>query len=252
MKRYQSKRNQIYTPRKSFSAKKFERKSRNKFLFTIIITIFLVYALFAWILPGLIGGLSYMNRFKSTPSTEPSLPQDASLAPPVLNIPYESTNTAAIKISGYASPKTTIQIYIDDELRTTAQTDDGGSFTTEDLSLNLGTNNIYGKTADNKGIQSLASKTIQIIYDNEKPELEIKEPEDNKTINGGEKKVTIAGSTEPNSSVTINDTRVIINNDGSFSKTIDLNDGENNIIITTKDKAGNSTKISRKVVYQPS
>lgn len=242
------------TQYKPFLARRYEKRSRNKFIFTLIIIAFLLYSLLAWILPTLIGGLSFFNKFKHNPKPPTPVSEDITIAPPVLNIPFEATNTAQIKIKGYAQPHSKIEVYIDDDLKTTATTDENGSFTSGNIPLNLGTNNIYGKTVNDKGDKSLSSKPITITFINEKPKLEVSSPQDNQVIKGGDKKVTVSGSTDTSGdiTVTVNGSQAIVDESGNFSQTIAVNDGDNNIVIAAADQAGNSTQISRRVTYQSS
>lgn len=226
---------------------------RNKFLITFLIGAFLLYALFTWILPTLIGGLSFFNRFKGIPKKEASVSENSILAPPVLNIPFEATNTASIFIRGYSIPGASVEIYVDGDLKATSKASDDGSFITDPVELSLGTNNISGKTVDEKGGKSLPSKHIKIIYDNDKPKLDVKEPSDNQEIKGGDKKVTVAGTTNSEKDITVmvNGIRVIVSPDGSFFQKIDINEGENNLSITATDTFGNTTQVTRKVIFIP-
>lgn len=249
MKRYQPR----YSSRsKPLSVRRWEKRGKRRFLFTILLGIFLFYALFSWILPTLVGGLSVINRFKATPPIQASIADNATLAPPILNIPYEATNTATISVRGYATALSSVEIYIDEELKTTTKANGDGSFFTGQVLLNLGTNNISGKAIDEKGNKSLPSKPIRITYENEKPALELKEPQDNATIKG-EKKVLVSGSTDANKGITVsaNGIRLIVNSEGQFSQLIDISDGDNNIVIVATDTAGNSTQITRKVTLEP-
>ena len=172
--------------------------------------------------------------------------QNSTLAPPVLSILYEATNSAKIDITGYAISKSKVQIFIDDQFKKEIISEDDGSFLVKDIELVLGINNIYGKTVDPDTI-SLPSKTIRVIYDNEKPPLEISEPDDGKTIEG-EKRVTVSGKTEPNSKVFITNTQVIVDSEGKFSTIVNLNEGENLITIRALDQAANITETERKVL----
>lgn len=236
---------------KPFSVRRWEKKGKRRLTLTIILGAFLLYALLSWILPALIGGLSYFNKFKETPTQKASVAENSTLAPPVLNIPYEATNTASIAIKGYSVPNASVEVYLDDELKTTAKTHDDGSFTTDNISLFLGTNNISGKTVDDKGNKSFPSKPIRILYSNEKPGLEVSSPGDNQEIKGGDKKVLISGSTDPNKGiiVTVNGSQLIVNSEGKFSQTIDISDGENNITVAATDTANNTAQVTRKVIY---
>lgn len=228
------------------------KKGRRKLITTLILGGVLLYIVFAWFLPNFIGGLSFLNRFKSMPEQETPVSEKATLAPPVLNIPYEATNTATINIKGYSIPKTKIEIYIDDRLKSTTQTKNDGSFIAENVSLDLGNNNISGKTIDEQDSKSLSSKVIKIYYNNEQPVLNIDQPQDNQTISG-DRKISVTGSVEPkeNISVTINGSQVIVGNDGHFSQIINLNDGDNNITIIATSITGSSSQTTRKVIFQP-
>lgn len=217
---------------------------------TLIIVVIALYAIISWVLPTFIGSLSFLNHLKPTPKAVTQVAENPALAPPVLNIPYEATSTGIIAIRGYASPSTKVEIYVDDELKTTAPVQEDGSFTSDDISLSLGSNYIYGKTIDGNDNKSLASKTITISYSNEKPKLEISSPEDNQTVT--DNKITFSGTTDAgqNIIITVNGTRAIVSSDGNFSKTVNLNDGDNNISVIAINSTGNSTTISRKVTYQ--
>lgn len=233
------------------SAKRLARKSKRSFIITLIIIAFLIYATFTWILPYFIGGIGFIQNITSPQKTNVKQPEDIAIAPPVLNISYEATNTAQINIKGFTTPNLKIKLYIDDEPNQTVNSSPEGSFTFENVTLSIGTNNIYGKTMDNSGKESLSSKTIKLIYDNEKPTLSVLEPEDGKKIQGGDKKIKISGKTDTDAKVFVNGTQVIVNSDGSFSIDQPLNDGDNTISIKTVDVASNSTEVQRAVNYTP-
>ncbi len=198
------------------------------------------------------GGLSVLNNFKPTEEKQTSISENASLAPPVLNIPYEATNTASIKVRGYSQPESKVEIYLDDELKSETEVSSDGSFTTDEISLNLGSNNLSGKTIDEKGNKSFSSKPIRITYESEKPLLEVKDPQDNLVVTG-DKKVTVSGTTNANKgiNVTAGGIRLIVSSEGQFSQVIDISEGDNNIVIIATDTAGNTTQVTRKVTHQP-
>lgn len=236
-----------YKPR---SLRRAESKSRRNLVLAIIVSIVFFYLLVTWGLPLLIGGLSVFNQTKSI-AQKKSIAEDVSLAPPVLNIPFEATNSSTLKITGYSIPSAKVQIYLDENQVSEIPIKEDGSFETDLIELNFGTNNIYGKTLDDKNKNSLPSKTIKLIYSNEKPKLEIIEPADNKEIKGGDKKVIISGTTDPENSVSINGSTVILNSEGKFLKEQPINDGENQITIKATNDFGNTKEIIRKVIFIP-
>ena len=241
-----------YSYRSKRSVKRLARRSRRNFIITLILIVALGYITLQWILPTFITGIGFIKeKVKPSLKTGPAISENVSLAPPVLNIPYEATNTAQINLSGYGTPGSKVKLFIDDNEVETVDVSSDGSFTFRNVTLSFGTNNIYGKSIDENQKESLPSKTVKVIYDNEKPNLQVLEPEDGKTIQGGDKKVKIAGTTEPQAQILINGSQVVVDKDGKFESSLSLNDGENNFTIKAVDSAGNSTEISRRVVYQP-
>lgn len=240
-----------YRYRSRRSARKLARKSKRNFIITLAVIIFLMYAILNWVLPYFIGTVGVVENIIKPPKVVPiQAPQNALLAPPVLSIPYEATNSAQIDIQGFGNPSSRVKLYIDDQPIQTVDVANDGSFTFENVNLNLGTNNIYGTSLDEQGKESLPSKTITLTYDNEKPPLNINSPDDNTIIQGGDKKVTVSGNTNPGVSIFVNGNQVVIGKDGNFSTDISINEGDNSISIKAVDAASNSTEIQRRVTYK--
>lgn len=231
------------------STRRLARKTKRNLIITFILLALLIYATIQWVLPTLINSLGFINSIIK-PSKKIEAPQNPSSAPPVLNIPYEATNTAQINIRGYGTPGSKVTIYLDDERVDTIDVSSDGTFEAKNIDLVLGTNNIYGKSIDEKNLESLPSRLIKVIYDNEKPTLEIYEPEDGKEIQG-ERRIKISGKTEPQAQIAVNENRVVVHSDGIFSTDYQLNDGENIFNIKAQDLAGNLTEISKRVVFKP-
>jgi len=236
---------QRYRPR---SVRRLEKKAKRNLILSIIIFLIFAYFLITWGLPTLIGGLTIFNKFK--PAAQVEEIEDTGLAPPVLNIPFEATNSADLKISGYATEDSQVEIYFDDSLKDTVDTSIDGSFETGNLNLIEGTNYIHAITK-NGDKKSLPSKTIKLLYSKEEPKLEVSEPPDNHQIKGGDKKVKVSGSVDNQNPITINGTTVIVNAEGNFSTEISLNEGDNTVTIIATNNFGNSKKIEKKVTYNP-
>ncbi len=236
-------------PIKQFSSRRRSTKNKRNLLLTIFLLFFLGYALLVWIIPNVIGGLFLVSHIGAKPATTPSPIADSTLAPPVLNIPYEATNTATIRIKGYASPHNDVELYVNDSKVTTTEANEEGVFIAEKIDLETGDNTIYGKTVSDTST-SLPSKPIKVIYSNAKPKLSVSSPTDGQTVKGGDKKITVAGSTDPGDSIVVNGQRVIVNGDGNFSQSIPLNDGDNTVTVTASDQFNNQNQISLKVKYE--
>lgn len=221
-----------------------------RFYITVIVIGAILYATIFWILPFFVNSVGLVTGiFKTTPKAK-QVSEEVTLAPPVFNIPFEETSSTPIEIKGFATPNAKVQLYLDEHLGDEVTAFSDGSFTFENVELVLGTNNIYGKTLDDKNKESLPSKTIIVIYDNEKPPLEITEPEDGKQVQG-ERKLAFSGKTEVEAKIFLNDSQIIVKSDGTFATQVSLNDGDNQFNIKAVDKAGNFTEVSRKVFFQP-
>lgn len=226
------------------------RKSRRSFIISIFLIGLLIYVAIQWILPSLVNGVGFIKHAVKPPKI--LVQQEAvTVAPPVLNIPFEATRTAQINIHGYGAPSSKVEIFLDDDKKDIVDVGEDGTFEFKNIQLSLGTNNIYGKSLDEKDQESLPSKTFIVIYDNEDPKLNISEPEDNKKIQGGDKKVTISGNTELGAKIFINGSQIIIDKDGNFKSEQMINEGDNNFTISAIDTAENKTEIQRKVTYTP-
>lgn len=240
-----------YRYRSRRAAKKYARKSQRNFIFTLVLIGILIYATLTWALPALIGGIGFVkNTVKPSQKELVQTSNNSTLAPPVLNIPFEATNTAQIDIKGFAVPDSRVKLYLDDDPKQTVDVSSDGSFTFTDISLSLGTNNIYGKTLD-QDQESLPSKIIKLTFDNDDPPLNINEPDDGKIIQGGDKRIKVSGKTEHGVKVYINNAQVIVNQDGAFSLDQPLNEGANNIVIQAVDGATNTIEVQKRVTYNP-
>lgn len=234
-----------YTPR---SMRRIEKNAKKHLIWIILGIIVFGYLTVAYIFPFLVGGLTYFNRYKDVEQVE-NVVEDTAVAPPVLNIPFEATNTATISIKGYATSDAKVELYVGNDLKDTVGAKGDGSFEA-DLPMSEGVNAIYGKTIlDNKS--SLPSKAIRVEFSDQKPKLEVQEPTDNQEVKGGDKKIKVSGLTDPDNNITINGAYVIVNSEGKFSSDISINEGDNKITIQALNSYGSNTTIEKMVKYTP-
>lgn len=240
----------VYRRFKPRSVRKSQSRATRNLIFNLIVIVVLVFVFFLWGLPLIVGSLGFLNKNKPVTKVEDAKVDEA-IAPPVLYIPFEATNSATLPLSGYATPLSKVELFVDNELKKTVLTDSEGKFSSESIDLNLGINNIYAITVNDQEKKSLPSKTIKLLYNNEKPLLEINEPADNAEIKGGDKKIKIVGITEPENSVTVNGVTVIVNSEGNFQTEINLSDGDNTITIISSNSFGNTNQSQKAVKYIP-
>lgn len=238
-------------PYHSRSARAIAKRSKRKFFITLILIGFLIYATFYWLLPGVISGVFSVNNLSKTPKKQEKLEiTNSNLAPPTISSSFEATNSANVIVNGFAAGNTKVKIFFDDALVDTITSSPDGSFSTKQLRLNLGANNIYGRSIDDEGKESLASKTYQLTYDNTKPELVLLDPKlDETTAREDQGRLFIKAKTEPDAKAYINDGQQIVGSNNEFQTFIPLRDGDNTIKIKAVDPAGNVSEITKTLSY---
>ncbi|MDI6860537.1 MAG: stalk domain-containing protein [Caldisericia bacterium] len=162
--------------------------------------------------------------------------------PPTLTLNVEPipsfVNTPVITIKGSTDKGATV--YINDE---EIDVDEEGKFETS-YTLIEGLNTIVIKAE--KGTLT-KTKRISVTLDTTPPKLQVIIPE-----NVLERIFEIKGTTEVGATVTINDEPVLVNPDGSFSYTLTIPVGENEIqvVVKAQDKAGNVSTVSKTVKFR--
>lgn len=119
---------------------------------------------------------------------------------------------------------------------------------TPSTALADGSHTITFNAKDNDG-NAATQKTVTFVVDTVAPTLTITSPSDNIKVN--QATCVVSGTTNDATSspvsVTINGTSATVGADGSFSKSITLNEGTNTITIVATDSAGKSTTVTRTV-----
>ncbi|MFH1146062.1 MAG: hypothetical protein V1707_03835 [bacterium] len=81
------------------------------------------------------------------------------------------------------------------------------------------------------------------------PSITVESPLDNARTETG--KITVNGTVEKGSFLTINDQKVFVDSDGSFSNQVFLSDGMNIITIMAKKKHSPPLVIKKQIVFHP-
>jgi hypothetical protein len=225
-----------------------EKKTRNRAIFLGFITLLLIIILALWGVPFLVRFASFLGDIKT--ESEPAVASDTiPPLPPQFSFVPEATNSSSLVISGFAEQGADIEVYFNDELLAETEADENGEFQIEKISLNSGTNSLFALATDEAGNLSDKSKLLEVTYDNEPPTLDIQYPEDGLTVY--DQQLEIRGITDPEAKVTINGYLVMTESEGAFSHFIDLAEGDNQIVITSEDIAGNKTEKALTVNYHP-
>src|SRR5699024_7406613 len=149
------------------------------------------------------------------------------------------TNEEVVTIEGRATPDTDVKLENNDEEVDVVTADEDGSFEV-DVSLEEGENELTAITLVD-GKETTSSEAITVTLDTVAPDLTIDSPDDGEKSN--RETVTVEGKVEDDhlEAVTVNGKEAEIDEDGTFSNRILLDNGKNNIDVVAVDTAGNDT-----------
>lgn len=221
-----------------------KEKSRSRFY--ILLSIVFVIVLFKW-------GIPYFVNFIAGNGAPRQEAQNDTIPPqaPILAALPEATNSSSLVIEGYTEPNSALDILINDSINVTDTAKEDGSFSSV-ARLAVGSNRVQVRAADAAGNQSVSEVKI-VVYDSTPIDLTISSPKDGTEYFGKNNQVIdIKGSvSKANSQVVINNSFVVVNNDGSFDHKYQLTNGNNEIKIVASDSAGNTAEETITIVYTP-
>ncbi len=171
------------------------------------------------------------------------------ILPPVLDPLPEATNSASLTITGKGDAGFTIIIYVDESETQKLKIESDGTFTLT-KKLAEGSHTISAKAADDKGNLSDLSNVLTVSIKRTKPTLTVTQPQDNARIVGDTNTITVSGKTDADTSITVNSRLALVQDDGSFTYSFSLAEGDNTIQVVATDPSGNQTNLERRVTYQ--
>jgi len=208
---------------------------RQTILIGLAAVIFLILSV-VFIIPGVVrflGGLSNSPTTTEQTDVPPQVPQ--------FSLPADATSSATINLSGFTTPKAKVYILKNGSEAKVVDVDDSGNFST-DIDLDQGENH-FSAYAKNGDLSSATSEQFVVIFDNQKPDIEITEPTDGQSIQGKKNQnVTVKGKTKPGSKIYLNDRLFFLQDDGTFTTTQRLENGANSLSFKVIDRAGNETE----------
>jgi hypothetical protein len=224
-----------------------ERKNTRKAILFVVLTFVAIIAVIFLGLPLSAKFIGFVTSFrKSTPQT--SIKDIAPPGPPNFNDIPDAVNKPNLSISGTAEPEATVILTFNDSEEEVISTSDG-TFTFS-LTLKKGENTLVAKAKDSAGNESVSSDKYTVLYLSDTPSLEITSPSDRSQYFGTkQQQVAIKGKTDIGVSLTINDRWVKVADDGTFSSTVSLNEGDNTFNIKAIDKAGTVTEKNLTFTY---
>lgn len=171
--------------------------------------------------------------------------------PPIFSqAPPQATNQTSIELTGFGEPGSLVILLMNKARVAEITVDEQGDFS-HSLSLQEGVYTVQAFSVDAAGNESRLSREFVMRVDTTVPTLNIEQPVDGQSIELlRNQQTTIIGTTEPEAVVTINGRRTRADNEGTFSTTYQLQEGDNTLTITAEDLAGNSTETTVEVSFQ--
>jgi hypothetical protein len=165
------------------------------------------------------------------------------------NIP-EATNSATLIVGGTVSNIDNLTVYLNGSADKKVEVSGKSDFNLEISGLKSGSNEIYA-SGSLKGSNTVReSQKYTVVYRADKPNLEITAPADNSSTPRDE--IQVIGNTDANADLTVkvNGQPTVLATGGHFQSTVKLKEGENKIVVTVTDTAGNSEEKTVTVKYE--
>ena len=236
-------------PKRSRLKQTLENNSKKTLTFSLGGIILLIVLLFFFGIP-LLEKVAVLTSRNET-SAEETDDGVIVVLPPDLRSDFSATNSAEINLAGTADEGDTVKLYKDGKLTGEAEVKDDASFVFKHVELKEGTNIFKAKTFKGDK-ESRLSEALTISYRKEAPKLSIDYPSEGQGISNKDgDRLQIEGSTNPESSVTINGSLTVVDDEGKFKYVMPIKGGENVIKAVSTDDAGNKTELERKFTYNP-
>jgi hypothetical protein len=224
-----------------------EDQVTKKTVFLGLLTIILSISILVFGLPLLIKFSVFLGEGKSKKTEQIKENKLPPLAPRLI-IPYEATNSSQIKISGFAEPMVTVELFKGEISIGKTEVTAEGDFIFNNISLDEGDNGFNAVASTPDVGSGDGSKTINVIYDKTPPKLELTNPSE-ESLSVDSSDFDIIGLTDVGASVSINSRIAPLDNDGKFKLKWQLNTGKNELEIISTDLAGNQTKKKISITY---
>jgi hypothetical protein len=228
-------------------SKRLEQKTKKNLALSVFGIIVIIVLVFKFGIPALANISLFLSGSQN--KNETNIQNPSFIAPPVLDSFPEATSSADIIISGIASKKQTVDLYINDDLIDTLKAEDDGKFLFKET-IKPGENTIKAKAiVDNK--ESDFSNIITTSYKSAPPSLTVSSPSNDQSFPKDQNVAEVKGTTDADVKVTVNGFWAITDDNGNYRYSLPLQNGENKIKVIATDIAGNKNELELKVTYSP-
>lgn len=169
---------------------------------------------------------------------------------PIVSAPPQATTESLVTISGFGEAGSTVRLVVNGAQAEQTTVDEEGAFAI-DVGLEPGENTVTAYSIDPAENESGLSPEFTIISDNQAPEIVLTSPEDGQEfVSKQNQSITVEGTTEPDAFVFINGRRYRADEEGAFSASVRLSEGDNELQLRAEDQAGNETELTLTVSFK--
>lgn len=234
--------------RRSRLSKKTEKKSIQTIFLSFLGIAIILFLLFRYGIPLISDASFFFSRIISAGDNKGQIADEDKFVPvPELDPIPRVTREQNIKVTGTSLSGLSVALYLNGSKDDEMEVSDDGTFEFN-VMLTDGENILKAKSIKREK-ESEFSNTIIISYKKSGPELSIDSPKDGETVSWPNP-YNVTGKTEQDITVTVNDFQAIISGD-TWSYSLTLKDGENEVKVVATDLAGNKTEKIIRVNYSP-
>jgi hypothetical protein len=162
-------------------------------------------------------------------------------AAPIADAPPAYTREPQLQLTGKVpsfavQPGRSVQFVLNGAVVATTLLDPSGAFNVT-LALKEGPNSIGVALIADRDV--VAASSYNVVLDRTPPTMTVTQPTPGSTVDA--KSVLVVGTTEPGSTITVNDHIVVISPEGAFTDSFTATAGSLPITVVARDRAGNET-----------
>lgn len=228
-----------------------QEKTKKQILFFAIAIIILILGTLSFGPKVLSSIASFTSGFKNTSTTTTVTKEQNTLESPFIDSIPDATDSAGINISGSSTySDAQIELFVNGNLYDTTPLTQDQKFSFDMVKLTEGGNSIKARVKKGDQVGSF-TREYNVIYSKGTPKLDINSPTEGQQFTRGDQTITVQGTTDTDNTVTVNGSRAIVDSSGNFSYNLNLSEGDNNLMISAVNQAGQKTEKTLKVNYKP-
>lgn len=233
---------------KTYSKSTPNHKLLKRILITNGLSALIVVGMYFWMVFFISNVGSFWDLFRNK---EVYMQTDTIAPPPpfLVEIP-KATKNDTIDVSGKAESGIKVTLYTEGSKNSETTSDSEGAFSFTGIRVGIFPTTIYTTAIDDSGNESKKSQSYTVVKDDTPPELEVTNPKDGEEIRSTGHTYKVTGKSEKDVIITVNGQLAIINQEGEFSVSIRLEEGDNFLEIIAKDIAQNETTTKRLVKFR--